>query len=83
MGVLGDFRGENCNIYLSKPQEALPGPKTRVLTYYSHKSVYALDYGPDLKMPKMACGGHLGFSIFVIFHHMAHLRSALESTCQI
>mgnify|MGYP003471465568 CR=1 FL=1 len=24
IGVLGDFRGENCNIYLSKPQNAPP-----------------------------------------------------------
>ena len=52
IGVLGDFRGENCNIYLSKPQKALPGPKTRVLTYYSPKSLHAFDYGPDLKRPK-------------------------------
>ena len=59
IGVLGDFRGENCNIYLSKPQKALPGPKTRVLTYYSPKSVYAFDYDPDLKRPKTASGGHL------------------------
>ena len=48
----GDFRAENCNIYLSKPQKALPGPKTRVLTYYSPKSLHAFDYGPDLKRPK-------------------------------
>ena len=31
IGVFGDFRGENCNIYLSNPKKASPGPKTRVL----------------------------------------------------
>jgi hypothetical protein len=70
---LGGFLGgENCNMYLSKPKSALPWPKTRVLTYYSPKSLHAFDYGPDLNRPKMASGGHLGFSIFVTFHHRGH-----------
>ena len=43
IGVFGDFRGENCNNYLSSPQKAPPWPKTRVLRYYSPKSVYAFD----------------------------------------
>ena len=43
IGVLGDFRGENRNIYLSNPRKAPPWPKTRVLRYYSSKSVYGFD----------------------------------------
>jgi hypothetical protein len=69
---LGDFMGENCNIYLSRPQKALPGPKTRVLTYYSPKSVYAFDYNPDLNRPKNGVRRPSWFSIFVILHHMEH-----------
>ena len=41
--VLGDFRGENCNLYLSEPQKAPPCVKTRVLTYYAPKSVHNCD----------------------------------------
>ena len=41
--VLGDFRGENCNLYLSEPQKAPPCVKTRVLTYYTPKSVHNCD----------------------------------------
>ena len=43
IGVLVDIMGENCNIYLSRPQKAPPWPKTRVLMYYSPKSVDAFD----------------------------------------
>ena len=43
IGVLGDFRGENWNMYLSEPQKAPPCAKTRVLTYYSPKSVHNCD----------------------------------------
>jgi hypothetical protein len=55
--VLGDFRGENCNFYLSKPQKAPPWPKTRVLTYHSPKSAHgfglgAFSIGNALKVPQ-------------------------------
>ena len=43
IGVFRDFRGENRNIYLSNPRKAPPWPKTRVLRYYSSKSVYGFD----------------------------------------
>ena len=41
--VLGDFRGENWNMYLSEPKKAPPYAETRVLTYYSSKSVHNCD----------------------------------------
>ena len=43
IGVLWILGGENCNIYLSNPQNALAWPKTRVLRYYSPKLVYGFD----------------------------------------
>jgi hypothetical protein len=74
----GDFRGENCIMYLSKPQKAHPLTKTRVLTYYSPKSVHTFDYGPILRGQKMASGGHLGFFIFLIFSHRAHFAVSIR-----
>ena len=41
--VFGDFRGENFNLFFSEPQKAPPCVKTRVLTYYSPKSVHNCD----------------------------------------
>ena len=43
IGVFGDFRGENGNMYLSESQKAPPYAETRVLTYYSPKSVHNCD----------------------------------------
>ena len=37
------FWGENLNIYLFEPQKASPCAKTRVLTFYSPKSVHNCD----------------------------------------
>ena len=52
IGVLGDFRGENNKIDLSKPQRAHRWLKTRILTYHSSKSVHAFDYRPIPKGQK-------------------------------
>jgi len=41
--------------------------------YHSSKSVHASDYGPMPTGEKMASGGHLGFSTFLIFHYMANI----------
>ena len=43
IGVFGDFGGQNWNLYLCEPQKAPPCAKTRVLTYYSPKSVNNCD----------------------------------------
>jgi len=66
IGVFGDFRGENWNIYLSEsePQMATPCSKARVATYPSPKSVQGLDQGTS---PRNTNGGHVGFSIFFYF----------------
>ena len=43
IGVFGDFRGQNWNLYLSEPNRAPHSAKTRVLTYYAPKSVHICD----------------------------------------
>jgi hypothetical protein len=61
----GDFRGENRNIYLSKPHRAPPGAKTRVLTYHSPKSAHWFDQGAIPRNQKtMASAAILDFQFF-------------------
>ena len=80
IGVLGDFRGQNWNMYLSEPQKAPPCAQTRVLTYYSPKSVHNCDvwivssYKPEIVYKwnfKMAAGGHLVYkNVRVLTRHL-------------
>ena len=54
IGVFVDFRGQNWNLYLSEPQKAPPCAKTRVLTYYSPKSVHICDvWSVSMKKPEI------------------------------
>ena len=65
IGVLGDFGGENWNIYLSRPQKGPHWAKPRVLTYHTPKSTHGFDLGAIQRNTKNnVVGGHLGFSIF-------------------
>ena len=83
IGVLGDFRGENCNIYLSKPQKAPLCPKHAFWGITRPNRSTALIRGPIPRVQKMASGGHLGFSFLSFFIIWHIFRPALESTCQI
>jgi hypothetical protein len=61
----GDFRGENWNIYLSKPQKAPTCAKPRVLTYHSPKSAHWFDQGAIPRNQKtMASAAILDFQFF-------------------
>jgi len=83
LGFCGILGVKTIRFIFLNPPKAHPWSKARVLTYHSSKSVHAFDYGPIPRGQKMASGGHLGFSTFLLFSIWHTLWSALDSPYQI
>ena len=90
IGVFGDFGGQNWNLYLCKPQKAPPRVQTRVLTYYTPKSVHNCGLwtasmeknGNSSRIKfKMTVGGHLVFENYNVLTRNLIGRSFLIKSC--
>ena len=90
IGVFGDFGGQNWNLYLCEPQKAPPRVQTRVLTYYTPKSVHNCGlWTASMKKTgnssgikfKMTVGGHLVFENYKVVTRNLIGRSFLIKSC--
>ena len=90
MAFLGIWGGENWTLYLCEPQKAPTRVQTRVLTYYTPKSVHNCGlWTASMKKTgnssgikfKMTVGGHLVFENYKVVTRNLIGRSFLIKSC--